>query len=121
MGRNHRFVGAAAKTSGVFGRVGARKHRTLGPGSVVKSVARPSFWRGYALLDPRIQQAARVAYRLFAENPDHPSLRFKKLKGYENVWSVRINDQFRAVGERNGDTIEWAWVGSHAEFDHRFG
>ncbi|HEX3359199.1 MAG TPA: hypothetical protein VHS31_19625 [Tepidisphaeraceae bacterium] len=25
---------------------------------------------------------------------------------YENVWSVRINDQFRAVGERDGDTIE---------------
>jgi hypothetical protein len=32
---------------------------------------------------------------------------FKKLQGYENVWSVRISDQFRAVGERSGDVIEW--------------
>ena len=87
----------------------------------MKSLARPSFWRAYAALDPRVQEAVRRAYRLFAQNPDHPSLRFKKLQGYENVWSVRINEQYRAVGERQGDTIEWAWIGSHNEFDSRFG
>ena len=87
----------------------------------MNSRTRPSFWRAYAALDPRVKLAARQAYRLFTGNPDHPSLRFKKLRGFENVWSVRINDQFRAVGERDGDTIEWAWIGSHAEFDNRFG
>jgi hypothetical protein len=87
----------------------------------VKSVARPSFWRAYAMLDSRVKLAARRAYQLFSENPDHPSLRFKKLSGYEHVWSVRINDQYRAVGEREGDTIEWAWIGSHNEFDSKFG
>jgi plasmid maintenance system killer protein len=55
------------------------------------------------------------------QDPDHPSLRFKKLQGYDNVWSVRINEQYQAVGERDGDTIEWAWIGSHNEFDSRFG
>ena len=85
------------------------------------SRARPSFWRAYAALDPRIKLAARQAYQLFSENPEHPSLRFKKLQGYANVWSVRINEQYRAVGERDGDTIEWAWIGSHNEFDSRFG
>ena len=29
--------------------------------------------------------------------------------------------QYRAVGERVGDTIEWAWIGSHNEFDSQFG
>jgi len=48
-------------------------------------------------------------------------LRFKKLKGFDNVWSVRINDQYRAVGERDGDIIEWAWIGSHNDFDNLFG
>ena len=67
------------------------------------SRTRPSFWRAYAALDPRIKLAARQAYQLFAENPEHPSLRFKKLQGYANVWSVRINEQYRAVGERDGD------------------
>jgi plasmid maintenance system killer protein len=68
-----------------------------------------------------VKQAARQAYQLFAANPEHPSLRFKKLQGYANVWSVRINEQYRAVGERDGDAIEWAWIGSHNDFDSRFG
>jgi plasmid maintenance system killer protein len=69
----------------------------------------------------RVREAARRAYRLFDENPDHPSLRFKKLGGYENVWSVRINEQYRAVAERRGDTVIWVWIGSHNDFDNQFG
>ena len=45
----------------------------------------------------------------------------KKLGGYEHVWSVRINEQYRAVGERQGDTVVWVWIGSHNEFDKLFG
>jgi len=68
-----------------------------------------------------VKEAARRAYQLFAADPEHPSLHFKKLQGYANVWSVRVNEQYRAVGERAGDTIEWAWIGSHNEFDSKFG
>jgi hypothetical protein len=53
--------------------------------------------------------------------PSHPSLRFKKLGGYEHVWSVRISEQYRAVGERHGDTIIWVWIGTHNEFEKLFG
>lgn len=49
----------------------------------MKSLVRPSFWRAYAGLDPRVRLAARRAYALFDENHDHPSLRFKKLAGYD--------------------------------------
>jgi len=59
--------------------------------------------------------------RALRANPDHPSLRFKKLGGYDRVWSVRVNEQYRAIGERRGDTIVWAWVGTHNEFDNLFG
>ena len=68
-----------------------------------------------------MREAARRAYRIFAENPNHPSLRFKKLGGYEHVWSVRINEQYRPVGERQGDTVVWVWIGSHNDFDKLFG
>ena len=68
-----------------------------------------------------MREAARRACRLFEENPDHPSLRFKKLGGYEHVWSVRINEQYRAVGERKGDSVLWVWIGSHNECDKLFG
>jgi len=87
----------------------------------VTSRVRPSFWRAYARLGEAQRQAAGRAYALFAENPEHPSLRFKKLGGYDHVWSVRINEQYRAIGERHGDTITWVWIGTHNEFDNLFG
>ena len=85
------------------------------------SRTRPSFWRAYAALDPRVKAAAHRAYQLFSKDPEHPSPRFKKLQGHDRVWSVRINEQYRAVGERDGDTIERAWIGSHNDFDNLFG
>ena len=85
------------------------------------SLTRPSFWRAYGRLNPPVREAARRAYKLFADNPDHPSLRFKKLGGYDDVWSVRINEQYRAVAERSGDTVVWVWIGSHNDFDNLFG
>lgn len=87
----------------------------------MNSRVRPSFWQAYARLDPQSKVAARRAYALFAQNPAHPSLRFKKLGGYGHVWSVRVNEQYRAVGERTGDTISRAWIGTHNEFDKLFG
>jgi plasmid maintenance system killer protein len=86
----------------------------------VISRTRPSFWRAYARLSGASRLAARRAYSTFAENPYHPSLRFKKLSGYENLWSARINEQYRAIGERHGDTVIWVWMGTHNEFDNLF-
>lgn len=85
------------------------------------SRVRPSFWRSYDALDPRVKKAARRSYQLFSENPGHPSLRFKKLAGHNRVWSVRINDSVRAIAERDGDTVTWVWIGSHNDFDKLFG
>ena len=85
------------------------------------SRTRPSFWRAYTALDAHARRAADRAYRQFDAGPNHPSLHFKKLKGWANVWSVRVTLDLRAVGERDGDTIEWAWIGTHAEFDRLFG
>jgi len=87
----------------------------------VISRTRPSFWRAYSKLGQETRDAARRAYRLFADNPSHPSLRFKKLEGLPNAWSVRIGEKHRAVGERTGDKIVWAWIGTHNEFDNLFG
>jgi hypothetical protein len=86
----------------------------------VKSRTRLSFWRAYESLDPQTREAARRAYRLFASNPDHPSLRFKKLGGYEDLWSVRISQQYRAVGTRRRETVIWFWIGTHNQFDKLF-
>jgi hypothetical protein len=86
----------------------------------VISKTRPAFWRAYNLLAPSVKARAREAYRQFGQNPDHPSLRFKKLKARNDVWSVRISEQYRAVGVRKGDSIEWIWIGTHNEFENLF-
>ena len=85
------------------------------------SLVRPSFWRAYERLSPAAKARARLAYQLFAVSPEHPSLRFKKLQGGGEFWSVRITDQYRAVGVRSGDTVEWIWIGTHNDFDNLFG
>jgi len=74
----------------------------------------------YSALSEEHRNAARRAYKAFSNDPSLPGLRFKKLGGYDDVWSVRINDQYRAVGRRNGDTIIWFWIGTHNEFDKMF-
>ena len=71
------------------------------------SKTRLAFWRAYDRLSPSVKARAREAYRLFAQNADHPSLRSKKLQAREDVWSVRRNEQYRAVGVCSGETIEW--------------
>ncbi len=54
------------------------------------------------------------------EDFGHRSLRFKKLEGEADVWSVRVNLDLRAVAQRSGDTVTWFWIGTHKEFDHLF-
>jgi hypothetical protein len=64
---------------------------------------------------------ARRAYRQFIADPFHKSLRFKKLAGHENIWSVRVTISVRAVAHRDGETVAWVWIGPHYEFDSKFG
>jgi hypothetical protein len=74
----------------------------------------------YDALPPEIKRQARQAYRQFQENPFHPSLRFHELRGYPGYWSARVTLSYRAVCRREGDTVYWFWIGSHADFDRDF-
>ena len=83
----------------------------------MKSATLPSFWQTYQALDLKIKQRARKAYRLWQENPFHPSLHFKCINREENIWSVRITLDYRAIGILDGDTVTWFWVGSHDDYE----
>lgn len=86
----------------------------------MKSHADTSFWACYHRLSSAAQRKADETYLVFRDNPDHPSLRFKPLRGPGRYWSVRVSEQYRAVGVREGDTIIWFWIGTHNEFDKLF-
>ncbi len=59
------------------------------------------FWVFFQALPEEIQQLAKEKYRVWQRDPFHPSLHFTLLK--DDVWSVRINQQYRALGRRRGE------------------
>lgn len=83
----------------------------------MNSRATPRFWAAYDDLPEHVRDAARKAYRLFRENPDHPSLQFKKIHARDPIYSVRVTLGYRAVGLREGGEVTWFWIGSHADYD----
>lgn len=75
------------------------------------------FRKAFADLPADVQKQARQAYRLFIENPQHPSLRFKPIHPNRPIYSVRVGIDYRAVGIKDDNEIIWYWIGSHAEYD----
>ena len=65
------------------------------------------FIERFARLPDSIKAQARKAYRLWRDNPSHPSLHFKKIHGHENLYAVRVSLGWRALGLLDGDTITW--------------
>ena len=83
------------------------------------SVATPEFWQLYRRLPAEIQALARKNYHLWRQNVFHPSMRFKRIGN--NNWSARVGDHYRAVGKFSGSVYVWQWIGTHEEFNKRFG
>lgn len=86
----------------------------------MKSATLPSFWECYARLDETTKRRVRKAYRLWEENPFHPSLHFECINQEENVWSVRVTRGYRAIGVFEGDTVTWFWIGRHDAYERFF-
>jgi hypothetical protein len=83
----------------------------------MKSATLPSFWAEYQQLSKQVKERARKTYRLWADNPFHPSLHFKCIDSKESIWSVRVTRSYRAIGVLEGDTVTWFWIGSHDEYE----
>jgi len=73
----------------------------------MKSATLLSFWSRYRELSSSVRAGAQKAYRLWAENPFHPSLHFKYINSEEGIWSVRVTRSHRALGVLEGDTGLW--------------
>lgn len=80
----------------------------------MKSATTRTFGEQLAELPKQVQRQARKQFCLWRHNPQHPSLRFKKVSEY---WSARINDDYRAVARFHGDTCYWFTIRSHKDYD----
>jgi len=52
------------------------------------------FREAFANLPPHVQAAAVKAFRLFQENPSHPSLGVKKMTGRPDIWEWNIASHY---------------------------
>ncbi|MDX2129984.1 MAG: hypothetical protein SFU91_13205 [Chloroherpetonaceae bacterium] len=83
----------------------------------MKSQLTNSFLKCFAGLPPEIKNLARKNYKLWKENPRHPSLHFKLISNDDSIWSVRIGNNNRVLRLKEDDVITWFWIGSHSDYD----
>lgn len=68
------------------------------------------FHESFKRLPAAIQEKAKKAFTLFRDNPRHPSLQTKKMKGHENIWEGRVDQGYRFFyrydnDEKTGESI----------------
>ena len=83
----------------------------------MNSKTTPEFWQRYDRLPVEAQRLADRCHKLWQQNPRHPSLRFKKLQGRNDLYSARVGDHYRAVAYLKGGTAVWVWIGTHEEYN----
>ena len=72
------------------------------------------FWKCYHRLPDKIRELADKNFSLLKEDPDHPSLHFKKVGSFK---SVRVGLSYRALAVDREYGCLWFWIGSHDEYD----
>lgn len=80
----------------------------------MRHFASRAFWDAYGTLPERVRALADKNYALLKENPQHPSLQFKKVGRF---WSVRVGLRYRALAVEVENDLVWFWIGSHADYD----
>jgi hypothetical protein len=81
----------------------------------VISTTTKHFWARFDRLPGNITTLARKQFRLWKKDPFHPSLHFKEV--VTDLWSVRVNVEYRALARRKGAMVVWFWIGHHGEYE----
>jgi hypothetical protein len=80
----------------------------------MRHFASPAFWKAYETLPAAVRDLADKNFALLKRDPDHPSLRLKKVGRY---WSARVGLRYRALATEVDGGLLWFWIGSHADYD----
>lgn len=83
--------------------------------TLLRSFVTASFRKLYAELPDGIQRIADEKYRLFQQDPFHPSLQFQ---ANGKIWTVAIGRSYRAIAKRFGNDLYWVWIGSHEDYNN---
>jgi len=83
----------------------------------MRSIGTRRFWDRYNALPAEVQELAVKKYRLWVQDPSHPSLHFRRLKGSEDRFTIRVGDHYRALARVRDNAIYWVWIGTHEEYN----
>ena len=81
----------------------------------IPSVASRDFWRLYRRLPRDVRRLSAKSYKVWQQDPFHPSLHFKTVG--DDLWSVRVGAHHRALGRFHDHRLVWTWIGTHADYD----
>ena len=71
------------------------------------------FDRDYESLPESIKDQTDKQLSLFLDNPHHPSIRIKKIKGYPKIWEGRITKNYRFTFQIEGEIYILRRIGTH--------
>ena len=85
----------------------------------MKHLAAIDFWKQYSALPEHVRNRADKQFSLLKANPQHPSLRFKKVgeRQGQEIWSARITLSYRALAIKRADAYLWFWIGDHKTYE----
>lgn len=80
----------------------------------MKHFASAGFWAAYDRVPKEVQAMADKNFALLKDNPQHPSLHFKRAGRF---WSARVGIKYRALAVEAEDGLVWFWIGTHTQYD----
>ena len=81
------------------------------------SVRTARFKNAYSGLPLQIKTAAQKSFKIWKATPTHPSLHFKRIHKKQDIYSIRITLDYRALAIKQEETFIWFWIGNHREYD----
>ena len=72
-----------------------------------------TFLKLYKRLPDSVKQQTKKSLELLSTNPSHPSLGHKKMAGQENIFELRVSQNYRITYHRIGDTAYLRKIGTH--------
>jgi hypothetical protein len=81
--------------------------------------ANADFRNNYRALPANIRSQADKQFALLKNNPQYPSLQFKKLgdRNGQEIWSARVTLKHRVLAVKLPDEYVWFWIGEHNVYD----
>lgn len=84
----------------------------------MKATFTQPFLRQYQALPQPVQGSFQKQLGLLLKNLHHPSLRAKRMKGFEDIWEARVTKNYRFTFQIKGDTYILRKIGTHDLLRH---